>query len=157
VNKQPNSDNCFVCGIKSAVGLRLVFEDDGESVVQSRFEIPSALQGYPGIAHGGVVAAALDEAMGRVAMIKTPNRFTMTVRMEVTYRQPVPVETPVSVIGAVVKLRGRVVQARGELRLADGSVAVEAEATLVDVPGGMFTEGRFDALGWRVVPDEQAE
>ena len=44
MNKQPNSDYCFVCGIKSAVGLRLLFEDDGESVVQSRFEIPSSLQ-----------------------------------------------------------------------------------------------------------------
>jgi acyl-coenzyme A thioesterase PaaI-like protein len=152
VNKQPNSDYCFVCGIKSAVGLRLVFEDDGESVVESRFEIPSALQGYPGIAHGGVVAAALDEAMGRVAMISTPNRFTMTVRMELKYRQPVPVETPVSVIGKAVKLRGRVVQARGELRLADGSLAVEAEGTLVEMPGEMLTDDRFEALGWKVVP-----
>jgi acyl-coenzyme A thioesterase PaaI-like protein len=152
VNKQPNSDYCFVCGIKSAVGLRLVFEDDGESVVQSRFEIPSALQGYPGIAHGGVVAAALDEAMGRVAMINTPDRFTMTVRMELKYRQPVPVETPVSLIGKAVKLRGRVVQARGELRLADGSLAVEAEGTLVEMPGEMLTEDRFEALGWKVVP-----
>lgn len=86
--KQPNSDQCFVCGINSPVGLRLVFEDDGESVVQSRFEIPTSLQGYPAIAHGGVVAAALDEAMGRVAMIKRPNRFTMTVRMELKYRAP---------------------------------------------------------------------
>jgi acyl-coenzyme A thioesterase PaaI-like protein len=152
VNKQPNSDYCFVCGIKSAAGLRLVFEDDGESIVQSRFEIPSALQGYPGIAHGGVVAAALDEAMGRVAMINAPNRFTMTVRMELKYRQPVPVETTVSVIGKALKLRGRVVQARGELRLADGTVAVEAEATLLEMPGEMLTEGRFEALGWKVVP-----
>jgi acyl-coenzyme A thioesterase PaaI-like protein len=152
VKKQASSDYCFVCGIKSAVGLRLLFEDDGESIVQSRFEIPSALQGYPGIAHGGVVAAALDEAMGRVAMINAPNRFTMTVRMELRYRQPVPVEAPVSVIGKAVKLRGRVVQARGELRLADGTLAVEAEGMLVEMPGEMLTEGRFEALGWKVLP-----
>ncbi len=90
--------------------------------------------------------------MGRVAMIRTPNRFTMTVRMEVKYRQPVPVEMPVSVIGRAVKLRGRVVQASGELRLADGSVAVEAEGTLVEMPGEMLTEGRFEVLGWKVLP-----
>jgi acyl-coenzyme A thioesterase PaaI-like protein len=141
-----------VCGINSPVGLRLVFEDDGESVVQSRCQIPTSLQGYPAIAHGGVVAAALDEAMGRVAMIKRPNRFTMTVRMELKYRAPVPVEAPVSVIGRAVKLRGRVVQARGELRLADGTVAVEAEGTLVDMPGEMLTAARFEALGWKVLP-----
>jgi acyl-coenzyme A thioesterase PaaI-like protein len=152
VNKQPSSDDCFVCGIKNAAGLRLSFEDDGESVVWSRFEIPSALQGYPGIAHGGVVAAALDEAMGRVAMIKAPNRFTMTMRMEIKYRQPVPVEASVSVIGKAVRLRGRVVQARGELRLADGTLAVEAEGTLVEMPGEMLTEDRLEALGWKVRP-----
>lgn len=152
MNKQPNSDQCFVCGINSPVGLGLVFEDDGESIVQSRFQIPSSLQGYPGIAHGGVVAAALDEAMGRVALIKSPSRFTMTVRLELKYKAPVPVEAPVSVIAEVVKLRGRVVEARGELRLADGTLAVEAEATLVDMPGEMLTDARFEALGWKVRP-----
>ena len=152
MNKQPNSDQCFVCGMNNPVGLRLVFEDDGESVVQSRFEIPSSLQGYPGIAHGGVVAAALDEAMGRVALITRPNRFTMTIRMELKYKAPVPVGAPVSVIGTAVKLHGRVVQARGELRLADGTVAVEAEGTLVEMPAEMLTDGRFEALGWKVLP-----
>jgi acyl-coenzyme A thioesterase PaaI-like protein len=152
MNKQPNSDQCFVCGMNSPVGLRLVFEDDGESIVQGRFQIPSSLQGYPGIAHGGVVAAALDEAMGRVALIKNPNRFTMTVKLELKYKAPVPVEAPVTVIGAAVQLHGRVVQARGELRLADGTLAVEAEGTLVDMPGEMLTDARFEALAWKVLP-----
>jgi hypothetical protein len=40
----------------------------------------------PGIAQGGIVAAILDEVVGRVALIGDPNHFMMTVRMELTYR-----------------------------------------------------------------------
>jgi hypothetical protein len=29
---------------------------------------------------------------------------------------------------------------------------VEAEGTLVEMPGEMLTDDRFEALGWKVVP-----
>jgi acyl-coenzyme A thioesterase PaaI-like protein len=98
------------------------------------------------------VAAVLDEALGRVGLIGDPNRFTMTVRMEIRYRRPVPVETPLVVVGRAVRLRGRIVQAKGEVRLPDGSVAVEAEATLADVPKDLATPDLLAALGWAVAP-----
>lgn len=152
MNKQPNSELCFVCGVRSPVGLRLVFHDDGASEVRSEYTIPSVYQGYPGIAHGGIVAAILDETMGRVGLIGNPDRFTMTLRMELKYRQPVPVETPLLVVGRATRLRGRLVQARGEVRLPDGSVAAEADATLADMPRQLVTPGQLEALGWRVQP-----
>jgi acyl-coenzyme A thioesterase PaaI-like protein len=152
VNKQPSSEMCFVCGLRSPVGLRLLFYDDGVSEVRVDLTIPSAYQGYPGIAHGGIVAAILDETLGRVGIIANPNRFTVTVRMEIKYRQPVPVETPLVVVGKAIKLRGRLVQATGEVRLPDGSVAAEAEATLTDMPKGPATPGQLAALGWAVAP-----
>ena len=61
-------------------------------------------------------------------------------------------EVPVEVIGTALKLRGRVVPARGELRLADGTVAVEAEGTLVDMPEAMLTPDRVAALDSKVEP-----
>jgi acyl-coenzyme A thioesterase PaaI-like protein len=152
VNKQPSSEHCFVCGLRSPVGLRLGFHDDGVSEVRAEYSIPAHYQGYPGISHGGIVAAILDEALGRVAMIGNPNRFTVTVRMELKYRQPVPVETPLVIVGSAVKLRGRLVQARGEVRLPDGGVATEAEATLADMPEALATPDQLAALGWRVEP-----
>ena len=152
MNKQPSSQLCFVCGLRSPVGLRLAFHDDGGSEVRSEYAIPAAYQGYPGIAHGGVVAAILDEALGRVGMIGNPNRFTVTARMELKYRQPVPVETLVVVAARAVRIRGRLVQAAGEVRLPDGSVAVEAEATLTDMPKALLSDERLTALGWKVEP-----
>ena len=150
MNKQPNSELSFVCGLRSPVGLQLVFHDDGESEVRSECAIPAAYQGYPGIAHGGIVAAMLDETLGRVGMIGNPNRFTVTARLELKYRQPVPVETLVVVAARAVKIRGRLIQAAGEIR--DGSVAVEAEATLAGTPKALAGDEQLAALGWKVEP-----
>src|SRR5262245_37000925 len=88
LNKQPNSHHCFVCGLKNPFGLKLTFYDDGVDQVRCEYSIPAEYQGYPGVAHGGIVAAILDEAVGRVAMIGDHNHFMMTVKMEIKYRQP---------------------------------------------------------------------
>jgi acyl-coenzyme A thioesterase PaaI-like protein len=152
MNLQPNSRNCFVCGLENPVGLKLRFHDDGVGEVRCEYRIGRDYQGYPGIAHGGVIAAILDEVAGRVAMIGDRNHFLMTARIEVTYRQPVPVETPLVVAGRATQVRGRVTHAAGEIRLPDGSVAVEAVLTLVDLPEHMRVGGTLEALGWKVYP-----
>ena len=51
--KQPNSDDCFVCGRKNPVGLYMTFYHDGERKVFSEVTIPEHFQGYPGVVHGG--------------------------------------------------------------------------------------------------------
>jgi acyl-coenzyme A thioesterase PaaI-like protein len=152
MKRQPNSNDCFVCGLRNPVGLKLVFYDNGMDEVRCEYSIPSQYQGYPGVAHGGIVAAILDEAVGRVAMIGDHNHFMMTVKMEVKYRHPVPVETPLVIVGKKVKMRGRLGQATGEVCLPDGAVAVEASLTLADLPEQFRIDGDLDALGWKVYP-----
>jgi acyl-coenzyme A thioesterase PaaI-like protein len=152
VNRQPNSRDCFVCGLESPVGLKLTFDDDGVGEVRCEYVIRPEFQGYPGIAHGGIVAAILDEVVGHVALIGDPNHFMMTVRMEITYRQPVPLETPLTIVGRPVRMGGRLARAVGEVRLPDGSVAVEAALTLVDLPERIRGDGALDVLGWKVYP-----
>jgi uncharacterized protein (TIGR00369 family) len=141
-----------VCGLESPIGLRLTFADDGIGEVRCEYVIRPEYQGYPGIAHGGIVAAILDEVVGRVALIGDPNHFMMTVRMEITYRQPVPVDTKLTIVGRPVRMGGRRARAAGEVRLPDGSVAVEAALTLVGVPERLRADGALDALGWKVYP-----
>lgn len=152
MNKQPNSHHCFVCGLKNPVGLKLAFYDNGLDEVRCDYSIPAEYNGYPGVAHGGIVAAILDEVIGRVSMIGDRNHFMMTVKMEVKYRQPVPVEIPLVIIGRLVKVRGRLAQAMGEVRLPDGAVAAEAELTLADLPEQFRVNGDLEALGWKVYP-----
>ncbi|MFN2223486.1 MAG: PaaI family thioesterase [Candidatus Promineifilaceae bacterium] len=152
MKKQPNSDHCFICGRKNPHGLYMTFYDNGQDEVCSEHSVPDAYQSYPGIVHGGIVAAMLDEVVGRVAMIDDHHHFMMSVKLEVKYRRPVPTETPLRIVGRVVRLRGRLGQAVGEILLPDGGVAAESAMTLADVPAEMLVGVDLDALGWRIDP-----
>lgn len=152
MKKQPNSDHCFICGRKNPHGLYMTFYDNGQDEVCSEHSVPDAYQSYPGIVHGGIVAAMLDEVVGRVAMIDDHHHFMMSVKLEVKYRRPVPTETPLRIVGRVVRLRGRLGQAVGEILLPDGGVAAESVMTLADVPAEMLVGVDLDALGWRIDP-----
>lgn len=150
MKKQPNSEMCFVCGRSNPVGLYMQFYDDGELEVVSDFTVPAHYQGYPGIVHGGVVAAMLDEVVGRVSMIGDPHHFMMSVRLQVLYRHPVLVETPLRVVGRILRLRGRLGKAEGRILLADGTVACEAHMSLADVPKELLASTHPGLLNWKV-------
>ncbi len=152
LNKQPNSDHCFICGRKNPHGLYMTFYDNGENEVFSEYTVTEDYQSYPGIVHGGIVAAMLDEVVGRVSMIDDHHHFMMSVKLEVKYRHPVPTNTPLKVIGRIVKLRGRLGQAVGEIVLPDGTIAAESAMTLADVPAAMLKGVNLDALGWHIDP-----
>ncbi len=153
LHKQPNATHCFVCGTENPAGLGLSFYDDGDLTVKSTFKIREEFQGYPGISHGGILATILDEVVGRVAMIKDHHRFMMTVNMKVQFRNPVPTETELTAIGKIIKLKGRLCKAHGQILLANGMVGCEAELTLADMPTDMANESTLKQLGWRLVPD----
>lgn len=54
---------CFACGEENPRGLHMHFRMESDKAI-AEFTIPEYLQGFPGQAHGGVVATMLDEAMG---------------------------------------------------------------------------------------------
>jgi acyl-coenzyme A thioesterase PaaI-like protein len=149
-NRQPNSDYCFICGRKNPRGLYMTFYDDGQKTVYSSIAVPEMYQGYPGVVHGGVVAAMLDEAVGRVAMIEDHHHFMFSVKLEVKYRHPVPTEIPLRIIGRIERLRGRLGKAVGKVYLPDGTIAAEAAMTLADVPQEILANADLAALGWYV-------
>ena len=150
MNKQPNSDLCFVCGRKNPSGLYMRFYDNGKDEVCSDYTVASRYQSYPGIVHGGILASMLDEVVGRVAIIGDHHHFMVSVRLQVLYRHPVPVETPLKIRGRIVRLSGRLGKAQGEITLPDGTVACEASITLADVPSEILSTGNFALLDWHV-------
>lgn len=153
---QPNSHYCFVCGLKNKAGLQVRFQNDGENQVKVETQICNQHQGYPGIAHGGVVAALLDETMGRAGFSNSTQRFWYTAKMEIRYRKHVPLNTPLIVRGRIVKDRGRTATAAGEVILPDGSIAAEATSTLFELPPEEIQEMIDNqALGWQVYSDEE--
>jgi acyl-coenzyme A thioesterase PaaI-like protein len=150
--QQPNSAMCFGCGMKNVAGLRIRFFNDGPNACRATVVLEDQHQGYPGIAHGGIVATMLDEAMGRAPMSGNPNRFMFTAKMEIRYRQSVPIQQPVTLSGRLVKDRGRMALAEAEVRLEDGSIAAEASATLMEIPREELAKMDFALVDWKVYP-----
>jgi uncharacterized protein (TIGR00369 family) len=139
--------------MENPYGLALAFYESGPGEVICRVSLSERYQGFPGLAHGGVLAAMLDEAAMRAVMAGDYQRFLLTARMNIRYRKPVPVGQPIELLGRALKQGGRVSTARAELRLPDGSLGAEAEATLVDYPDRLAEGDRLKALGWKVYPD----
>lgn len=157
--KQPNSRHCFVCGVENPFGLRLSFYVPKPGEVTAEYTIPRQFQGYPGVAHGGVVAAMLDEVAGRALMgfeVVHP-RFMFTARINVRYRRNVPVEQPLRLVGQAVRVKSRTAVAQAFLYDQTDELLAEAEAMLVDVPPEVLASANLEALGWKIYPDAEPE
>lgn len=152
MRKQPNSRMCFVCGRQNPIGLKLAFYEDPEAKrVKVSFTVPDTYQGYPGVVHGGIVAAILDETAGRAVMIDGGDDNLMaTLRLTVRYRRPTPTETPLTGVGWVERAGGTGVRVAGEIRLPDGTVTAECEALLGNVPDEFRTGWEPEKQYWKV-------
>jgi acyl-coenzyme A thioesterase PaaI-like protein len=126
----PPHGDCFVCGSAASPGLGLRLHADGD-VVTGELCFDALAQGPPGFAHGGALAAVLDEAMTIACW--TRGRRVLVARLEVEYKKPVPLGVAVRVEARCVEELGRLCTTAGEIRLADGAAACAARATLVEI------------------------
>ena len=122
---------CFGCGDANPEGLRIQFQIDGRRV-SGEFEARRVHQGYPGMAHGGIAAAAIDEAMGWA--MYAAGAWAMTARLEIKYRRPLPLGQLLEVSAEVVRDRGRWLEAEGRVRIAGGPLVAEAKALFMRLP-----------------------
>jgi len=131
--RQATSRMCFVCGRENPCGLHLHFyEDPAQGLVWSELVLADMYQGYPGIAHGGILATILDEVAGRALSVGQPEEvFWVTARLEVEYRQPTPLGVTLKAVGWVLERRSRSARCAAEIRLPDGTVTARAEALIV--------------------------
>jgi uncharacterized protein (TIGR00369 family) len=155
IKKQPGSNHCFICGLQNPVGLKMDFYITEPGQVRAEISIPSHFEGYPGVVHGGIIAAVLDETGGR-ALMEEPTRFMVTAQLNVRYRKPVHTETPLAVMGVAGQRRGRAAEAHAEIHAENGDLLAEAELLLVDIPEHQLEEIDLPAMGWRVYPDKEA-
>lgn len=153
--QQPVSRKCFVCGVDNPLGLHMHFYESEHNPIQvtAAITVPSHYQGYPGIVHGGIIATMLDEVASRTIFRGTPLRIVVTARLSIRYRKPVPVETPLTLIGRIVEDKGRVINVAGQIANSDGQVLAEADAVLVEVAPDFLGETTWDTNDWQVDPD----
>jgi uncharacterized protein (TIGR00369 family) len=151
MNQQYNSASCFACGLENASGLRLRFYDNGKDQVIAYFTLEPTHAGYPGMAHGGIVAAILDEVGGRTVMINNPNLFFVTARMDVRYRQPVPVGVPLEARGWLLKRRASRTRAHAEIFTDRQGILAEADIIYTDLPPNLLDPDEAGSkFGWRL-------
>jgi len=111
----PHSSNCFLCGDENTCGVQAKFFVDGNTV-RTRLTLPYHLNGYKDIAHGGVVAGLLDEAMGWAATVFGKGLlFHVTGELTIKYISPVPVGEEIEINSRLIKGGGRIAYIEGEI------------------------------------------
>jgi acyl-coenzyme A thioesterase PaaI-like protein len=101
----------------------------------------SAFEGAPGRAHGGIVAALIDEAMGFA--LSSSGITAFTGRLTLTYRAPTPVGEPLQGHARVAHRQGRKLTITAELRCGEILLA-EAEGLFIVVDAAHFLGHRPD-------------
>ncbi len=139
---------CYACGPDNVAGLRLRFEPVGSDGARATVTLGSHLQGYRGIAHGGIVMLLLDEVMAHAA--GNAGDKVMTAAVTVRFRAPVFLGTPLTLEGRLVSRRGKILKLEGSLRDAAGALLASAEGSFASL--GPVEPGRFgNSAGLRTV------
>src|SRR5579859_1286505 len=121
--------HCFGCGPLNMDGLRLSFVPGPEGSV-AEYEVPHRFQSWAGMAHGGITALMLDEAVGWAAW--HAGHPGVTGRLQVSFRRPLKLGERVRVVGKVESVRRSLVYASAYVdSLDDGSRIADATATLM--------------------------
>ncbi|MBN2590127.1 MAG: PaaI family thioesterase [Sedimentisphaerales bacterium] len=137
MTKQPTSRTCFLCGRDNDNGLKMVWYNNKEqNQVEANVTIPEHFNGYPGITHGGIVAAILDETSGRAAMLNGDfDNLFITLRLNITYRKPTPTDIPLKVIGWIEKKGRRKMEVAAKILLPDKTICAECQAVVMEPTG----------------------
>ena len=147
---------CFICGLENPVGLHLHIYETEPGVVETTYVAPEHFQGYPGVLHGGIVGAIIDEISGRALMGSDPMnpRFMFTARLEVKYRKNVPIGKPLKIVGKAGKAKSRSAEAWAGIYEAEtGELLAEGTTLLMNVPSDQIDPSSLDELGWKVYPE----
>ena len=130
--------HCFGCGQLHPTGLHLIAHAGTALDLTAEFTVTENHQGAPGLAHGGLLSLAFDEALGKLMwLIRSP---AVTGRLETDFMKPVPIGTTLHITAQITGQVKRKVytEAIGRLNGPDGDIAVRAAALFVIVPMSHF-------------------
>lgn len=131
-HRLPEHGFCFVCGKENPHSIGLTWWLDDTGVMTADFSLSEAQQGPPGYSHGGASAAILDEAMGLV--VWAAGIKAAAVNLEINYHKPLPLHRALTLEARIASQDERKTFSTGEIRLADGTVAVSGRGIYVSAP-----------------------
>ena len=130
--------HCFGCGQLHPTGLHLVARAGSALGLTAEFTVTENHQGAPGLAHGGLLSLAFDEALGKLMwLLRAP---AVTGRLETDFLKPVPMGSTLHITAEITGQSNRKVytSAIGRLNAPDGEIAVKAAALYIVVPMDHF-------------------
>jgi len=126
----------FVSGNANPLGLGAALRRDGDVAVMN-VTLGKAFEGAPGRAHGGVVAALLDETMGLVLAIH--GKLAFTAQLDINYLAPTPVGEPLIARAWLARSSHRKLFIEANVSANDVEV-VTAKALFIAVDPAKFLE-----------------
>jgi len=152
----PATSSRFVS--EDETGRRLAvrfFRRDDDGAVRVKVLCGPEASGPPGHAHGGCMAALLDEAMGAAAWLS--GHPVLAAELSVSFKRMLPLETPCVVEAEVVEVEDRKVHARAVLSDPAGDIVYcTGRALLIELDEQQLQE--LAALTLRALePRDQGE
>lgn len=122
----------FVSGDPEGNRYRARYFRDGEGQLRARIWFGPETEGPPGNAHGGAVAAVLDEVLGLAAWAAG---YPIVVgNLNVSFRNLLPLQQVVTVESRIVSAEGRKIMVHGRI-CREGTVFAEGECLCITIPG----------------------
>jgi uncharacterized protein (TIGR00369 family) len=92
--------------------------------------VPEHFRGAEGVVHGGIQATILDEVMGLAAhtLLGAEDHKIVTAELNVRYRKAAPIEVPLTIRGALVRVEGSNMFFTGEILDGSGALLTDADA-----------------------------
>ncbi len=136
----PATSSNFVSGdvTERRLGVRY-YRRDADDVLMMKVRCGPDAQGPPGHAHGGSMAALLDEAMGAAAWLS--GHPVLAAELNISFKRMLPLKTACVVKAEVVEIDGRKIHARAELRDPAGEVVYcTGRALLIELNESQLAE-----------------
>ena len=133
----------FVSGDPDSNRIAIQYYQSPDASMIAKVIIGSGAQGPPGHAHGGAMAALLDETMGASAWLA--GHWVVAAELTVSFRDMLPLGTRCIVEARVKRVEGRKVRTVGRIRDEDGTVFSKGKALFI-----ALHEDRFGLLADQV-------
>ena len=124
--------NCFACGPNNTRGLKLTFDYNNEKqLLESRMILPSDLEGWPGVIHGGIVTTVLDEC-AYYTILQSGDKWStgVTTNINLDFKAPTPANEPLLAQAWIEKNRRNLLYCQARLFIEkDMTLLAKAEIT----------------------------
>jgi acyl-coenzyme A thioesterase PaaI-like protein len=131
----------IVSGGANPMGLNAAVWREGD-VAFMEVTLGRAFEGAPGRAHGGVIAALLDETMGVVHVLN--EALAYTAQLDIKFIAPTPIGEPITARAWLARREGRKLYIQASLRAGDAELA-SADALFIEIDPSLFRDPVTDS------------